>query len=145
MKDKSRAGSFVAAAVSLLACAVCPVCISVYAGIFSVVGVSFALSEQAHGWVLMGSLLFAEAIAIWAATRHGKLWPPVLTALGGATLLFSHFVADHILLDVAGTALVFTANVGGGRLRRHAHGLEGSALAVAQGDAECGCGHHHSS
>jgi hypothetical protein len=146
--DRSRSGSFVAAVVAVLTCAVCPVCLSVYASVLSVFGVGFALSERTHGWLLIGSLSFALAISIWAATRHQRIWPPLLTALGGAALLFSHFTADHIVIDLFGTSLVFTANVWGGRLRRHDHqliGLRASASrARVDGHPDCDCGSHHS-
>jgi hypothetical protein len=99
--------------IPVLACALCPACLGVYAQIFSAIGVGFELSSRVHAGLLVTAVVLSIAVGGWRASRMRWAWP-IATALAGCTaLLAGHFVDVH-LLEWSGLAIL----VVGGLLER---------------------------
>jgi hypothetical protein len=79
----------------VLACAVCPACLSTYAKVFAATGVGFALTEGQHHLFLalaLGSSLAFSAHRSWRTRRATSL----VIALVGAALVFAGHSATEV-------------------------------------------------
>jgi hypothetical protein len=118
------------ALLPVLACAVCPACLSTYAKLFSIAGVGFGLSELHHDILLAVAITTSVALSAWRSWRTRRAWP-IGVALAGSTLvLCGHMFGEVAWLEWAG---VLTLLVGGltehFRLRRLAAGARAAAHA----------------
>jgi hypothetical protein len=107
--------------VPILACAVCPVCLTTYAKVFSVVGVGAGLTPNAHLAILFCAIGISLAVSGFRSYRARRGWP-IVTALLGCTSLAVGHLADIQVLEWTGMLVL----VGGGlveqlRLRRLHH------------------------
>ena len=134
MRLSQLSGTFASAALAVIACSTCPVCLSIYASVLSTLGVGFCLTEEVHGLFLGGALLVAIGLALLGVRKHGRWLPVALTGFGGTLLLLSHFYFDHLIFDLSGTVLLVAGNFLGARFRRYAHAHEPCAH---------GCSHAH--
>ena len=92
----------------VLACALCPVCLSAYAAILSAfgVGVGFAISDRQHAILLVIAVVLALSAAVWRAriTRHYSML--ALTVVGCVLLLLGENLGDNRILIGLGMALL---------------------------------------
>ena len=123
----SQAGAW-SALLPVLACAVCPACLTTYAKLFSVLGVGFGLSEITHLFLLVVAISASIGVSAWRSWRTRRVWP-IATALTGSLLvLIGHVAGDLHVVEWAG---VLTLLAGGltehFRLRRRPASLVQSA------------------
>ena len=109
------------ALLPVLACAVCPACLTTYAKLFSVVGVGFGLSEFHHLVLLAFAIGTSIGVSAWRSWRTRRVWP-IVTAVTGSTLVATgHFAGDLQAIEWLGVLVLL---VGGltehFRLRRRA-------------------------
>jgi hypothetical protein len=103
-------GSVWAAWLPVLACAVCPACVTTYAKVLSLFGVGFGLSEAHHLLMLAAAVLISVSVSGWRTWRSGRAWP-LATALTGASLIAVGHLAHEIhFLEWAGVLVL----LGGG-------------------------------
>jgi len=102
------------AILPILACAVCPVCLTTYAKLLSVVGIGFGLSARQHLIVLGGAVLASLGLSAWRSYRTQRVWPLALSVLGSVLIMTGHFAGDLELVEWAGVLVLL---VGG--LREH--------------------------
>jgi hypothetical protein len=112
----------------VLACAVCPACLTTYAKLFSVLGVGFGLSEFQHLVILGVAIGGSISVSAWRSWRTRRAWP-IAIALSGSTLVVTgHFAGDLYVVEWVGVLLLL---VGGltehFRLRRQQASLVPSA------------------
>lgn len=89
----------------------CPACWSAYAGLSSLLGLSFTLDER-YLLPLTSALLALAIAALWLQARRGRGYGPWLLAGGaaGATLT-GKFVLENDVLMYLGIALLLLASL----------------------------------
>src|SRR5262245_49666616 len=73
-----------AALLPALACAVCPACLTTYAKVLSVFGVSFGFDAAVHRRLLVAALATSLTISAWRSWKQRRVWPLVIAAVGTA-------------------------------------------------------------
>lgn len=81
----------------LLACLVCPACLSLYAKMFAAFGVGVALSERTHGFILAFALLGSLAASAWRASKSRSLRGLAVTVVGSIAVIAGHVAEAHWL------------------------------------------------
>lgn len=113
------------AILPVLACAVCPACLTTYAKLFSVLGVGFGLSEFHHLVLLVVAISASIGVSAW---RTRRVWPIAIALTGSALVATGHLAGDLHAVEWAGVLLLL---VGGltehFRLRRQQASLVPSA------------------
>ncbi|MEM7135131.1 MAG: hypothetical protein AAF500_01060 [Myxococcota bacterium] len=109
------------AVLPVLACAVCPACLTMYAKLFSVLGVGFGLNDFHHLMLLVVAVGASNGVSAWISWRTRRVWPIVVALTGSALVMIGHLVGDLHAVEWAGFAVL----LGGGlsehfRLRRAA-------------------------
>jgi hypothetical protein len=94
----------------LLACAVCPACVTLYAQVLSVIGLGFELGTQTHEVLLFVAVALAGGVAFARFLRLGRLAPFAVT-LAGCGLVVGGHVADVHALEWSGVALLVAGGV----------------------------------
>lgn len=87
----SKSG-WVAAVLPLLACAVCPACLSAYAKVFSAFGVGLLLSERQHAIIMAVAVSSSIVVSAWRSMRSGRRWPLVVSLSGSVLVVAGHLV-----------------------------------------------------
>lgn len=103
----------------ILACAVCPACLSTYAKVFASLGVGAALSARAHLAVLavaIAASLLVSGVRSWRAKRP---WPLVV-ALSGCALVLAGHLGDAHALEWLGVVVLVVGGLLEQRLARAA-------------------------
>lgn len=104
-----RTHGVLGALLPVLACAVCPACLTTYAKLLSVAGTAW-LSDT-HHLVLLGVALSASlGLSAARTVRTRRAWPLATALTGGALLLAGHFGGEAPVLEWLG---VLTLLVGG--------------------------------
>jgi hypothetical protein len=100
---------------------VCPACLAFWKPLLSIVGVTLALNENQHAWLLYGALVFAFGAAVWDFRRSGAFLPFGLTIAGGGLMIVSHLAGDAPALEWTGVLVMATAMLARmhGRVRHH--------------------------
>lgn len=109
--DRSGRWGWLAGIIPILACALCPVCLSAYATILSVFGVGFALSEGQHAVLLIVAVVAALASGAWRARVTRRFGPLGLTALGCTLLIFADVLHENRPLSLIGIAMLIASMV----------------------------------
>jgi len=86
----------------------CAMCLTVYAGVLSSLGLSFVATDRGLMTLTLFFLVLGTASIAWSSRRH-RNWGPLLVALAGAALVLlgRHWMVDSQLY--AGTTLVAVA------------------------------------
>ncbi|MFO0573534.1 MAG: hypothetical protein U1A78_06030 [Polyangia bacterium] len=100
-KDGGKA-SLLATLLPILACALCPVCLSTYAAVLSALGVTLAFTEGQHAVLLAVAVVAALGVGIWKARRSGRYTALALTAAGCGLLVLSQVFNDNRVLGLLG-------------------------------------------
>lgn len=98
--------------LAIVSCAFCPTCLAALKPLASLVGVSFALSEDAHGVLLLGALFVALEVAFYEAVTRGLRGAYWLTLAGAACMFGGHLLGEQRGLEAAGMALMLVAVAG---------------------------------
>lgn len=117
------------AVLPVLACAVCPACLTTFAKLFSVLGVGFGLSELHHLVLLVVAIGASIGVSAWRSWRTRRVWPIAIAVTGSALVATGHFAGDLHVVEWAGVLVLL---VGGltehFRLRRQQASLVPSAV-----------------
>ncbi|RKH47874.1 MerC family mercury resistance protein [Corallococcus sicarius] len=95
-----------ASLLPLLACAVCPACLSAYAKVLSFVGIGVSLSESTHLLLLVVAIGVTLVVSAWRAWRLHRVGPLVISVVGSALLVLSHALEENPLLLWSGVAVL---------------------------------------
>jgi hypothetical protein len=109
--DKSGRWGWLSGIIPILACALCPVCLSAYATILSAFGVGFALSEGQHAILLFMAVAAALLAGGWRARMTRRFGPLGLTAVGCALLIFADVLHENRALSLCGIALLVSSMI----------------------------------
>lgn len=127
-KTTAPNASMWSAILPVLACAVCPACLTTYAKLFSVLGVGFGLSEFHHLVLLVVAISASIGVSAWRSWHTRRVWPIAIALTGSALVATGHFAGDLHAVEWAGVLLLL---VGGltehFRLRRQQASLVPSA------------------
>lgn len=107
--------------VPLLACAVCPACLSTYAQVLSFVGVGLSLTESAHQVLLALAIAVSLAVSGWRFRRLRRLGPLLATAAGCVLLVLGHALEEDPVLTWGGVAVLLAGGLWERRVWRRAH------------------------
>jgi hypothetical protein len=106
-----RSASRWALLLPVLACAICPACLTMYAKLFSVLGISIGLSEFHHALLLTLAVTISVGVSAWRSWKSRRLWPLGVASLGSALVLFGHLSGDLHFLELAGVACLFVGGL----------------------------------
>jgi hypothetical protein len=95
----------------VLACALCPACLSLYAKVASAVGTGLAIGEEAHAVLLGIALTVSLSAALWRWHQTKRLPPLLLSVLGAALVGLAHALGEVAWLEWSGMALLLTSAV----------------------------------
>lgn len=116
------------AILPVLACAVCPACLSTYAKLFSVLGVGFGLSEFHHHVLLVVAISASIGLSAWRSWRTRRAWPIGIALTGSALVATGHFAGDLHAIEWTGVLLLLAGGLTEHfRLRRQQASLAHSA------------------
>jgi len=90
----------------VLACLVCPACLSTWAKLLAFAGVGLALSEGQHLVLLLAACAVALVFTVRATLRGGSRWALAGTAAGVVLLMVAHVSGDAAPLEWVGMALL---------------------------------------
>jgi hypothetical protein len=110
----------------VLACAVCPACLTTYAKLFSVLGVGFGLSEIHHLLLLAVAIGASVGLSAWRSWRTRRIWPIAVALTGSLLVVAGHVSGDLPVLEWAGVLVLLS-----GGLTEHLRLRRGRALAQA--------------
>lgn len=100
-----------AALLPVLACAVCPACLTTYAKLLSVLGVGVGLSELHHLILLVVAVSASVGVSAWRSIRTRRVWP-VAVALTGSTLVAAgHLGGDLHAVEWAGVLVLLAGGL----------------------------------
>lgn len=108
-REGAAPGAF-SALLPVLACAVCPACLSTYAKLFSIAGVGFGLSELHHDILLGVAVATSVLVSAWRSYRTRRAWPVAVALAGSSMVLGGHLLGELAWLEWAG---VLTLLAGG--------------------------------
>ncbi len=113
----ARLTQAIATAAPMLACAVCPACLSAYGKIFAALGIGFTLSEEEHSYFLLAAVLISLVSSSWRTWVTQKLWP-LLIAMSGCLLIMAghwggHYIGASDFLSICEWIGVLILAVGG--------------------------------
>jgi hypothetical protein len=117
----ARGSGWGAALLPALACAVCPACLTTYAKVLSVFGVSFGFDAVVHHRLLVAALGTSLTISAWRSWKRRRVWPLAIAMVGTALVAAGHVLGELHALEWGGMLLL----LGGAwaehyRLRRRA-------------------------
>jgi len=96
----------------VLACAVCPACVTTYAKVLSLVGLGFGLTETQHLVLLVLALGASLAISAWRSWRSRRAWPIAMAVLGSSLVALGHLQGDLHALEWAGVLVLLLGGLG---------------------------------
>jgi hypothetical protein len=97
MADGSGKASGLAALAPLLACALCPACLSLYAKLAGVVGAGLAISEAAHAALLATAMLVSVLVSAYRYRLTRRGWPVSLSLVGITLMTLAHILGGSDL------------------------------------------------
>lgn len=97
VKPTTPNGGLWSALLPVLACAVCPACLTTYAKLFSVLGVGVGLSELQHLALLGVAITASIAVSSWRSWRTRRVWPIAIALTGSALVATGHFADIHAM------------------------------------------------
>lgn len=106
----------------ILACALCPLCLSAYATVLSAFGVGFALTEAEHKVLLLVAAAAAVLAAGWRTRVTGRYGPLGVTVLGCALLVLGDVMNENKALSMGGIVLLVAAMIWDRRAAKRARG-----------------------
>jgi hypothetical protein len=99
------------AVLPLLACAICPACLTTYAKLFSVLGVGFGLSEFHHLVLLVMAISTSIGLSAWRSWRTRRLWPLAIALTGSALVVTGHAAGDLHVVEWAGVLVLLAGGL----------------------------------
>jgi hypothetical protein len=99
------------AVLPMLACAVCPACITTYAKLGSVLGVGFGLSEFHHLLLLVVALTASIGLSAWRSWRTKRSWPIIVAITGSSLVVAGHYFEHLHLLEWAGVLVLLAGGL----------------------------------
>ncbi|MDP3505592.1 MAG: MerC domain-containing protein [Myxococcales bacterium] len=81
-----------ASMLPLLACAVCPACLSAYAKVLSAFGVGLFLSETQHAIIMAVAVTSSILVSAWRSVRSGRRWPLAVSLSGSVLIVLGHLL-----------------------------------------------------
>lgn len=99
------------ALLPVLACALCPTCLTLYAKLLSVLGVGVGLSEIHHLLLLVVAISASIAVSAWRSWHTRRLWPIAVALTGSALLAAGHLARDLHVVEWAGVLVLLLGGV----------------------------------
>lgn len=95
----------------VLACAVCPACLTTYAKLFSVLGVGVGLSEWHHQVLLAVAIGASLGLSAWRTWRTRRAWPISVAIVGVGLVLVGHLGDDLHTLEWVGVLVLLVGGL----------------------------------
>jgi hypothetical protein len=104
--------SLLASILPIIACALCPACLGIWAQVLSVVGLGVVITETQHHVLLVVAIAIAFLMSAYRFVRTSLLGPFVLTIVGCVSLGASHVLAEeNHLLSWLSIAIILSASI----------------------------------
>ncbi|MCU0695894.1 MAG: hypothetical protein MUC96_05140 [Myxococcaceae bacterium] len=104
------AGGWVASVLPVLACAVCPACLSAYAKVLSALGVGLVLTETQHTVIMTVAVASSVGVSAWRSLRSRRVWP-LAVSLSGASLVVAGHLAELAAAEWAGVLVLLVGGL----------------------------------
>lgn len=99
------------ALLPVLACAICPACLTTYAKLFSVLGVGFGLSDFHHLVLLAVAITSSIGLSAWRSWRSRRAWPITVALTGSLLVAIGHFAGDLHFVEWAGVLVLLAGGL----------------------------------
>jgi len=109
--EGSARSGWVGALLAVLACALCPACLTTYAKLLSVLGMGVGLDAAAHERLLPAALVASIAISGWRSWRTRRAWPLLAAVLGSSLVALAHGVDELHALEWLGMLVLVAGAV----------------------------------
>jgi drug/metabolite transporter (DMT)-like permease len=110
-KAGPTSGSRWSALAPLIACALCPACLTTYGGVLSLLGLSLYMTEAQHFFILILAVSISASIGFLRARRTRRWIAFAVSLFGCALLLLAHFADDHRGLTWGGVIALLGSSV----------------------------------
>lgn len=121
-RARSEHTSLLGSILPILACALCPACIGVWAQVLSAVGMGFVMTEAQHHVLLAVAISVALSMSVYRYARTRFVGPFVLTIAGCLSLGGSHlFAEENHLFSWLSIAIILGASLWQRRAERGAN------------------------
>jgi hypothetical protein len=110
-QPSSSNSGFWASLFPVLACALCPACLTTYAKLFSVFGVSFGLSELQHLILLVVAIAASLTVSGWRSWRMRRAWPVAVAAVGAGLVVTGHLAGELHFVEWAGVLVLLAGGL----------------------------------
>jgi hypothetical protein len=100
------------ALLPVLACALCPACLTTYTKLLSLVGSSLHFDEALHHVLLAVALALSVGVSAWRSWRSGRAWPLLLAVGGSALVAGGHLLHELHVLEWAGVLVLLVGGLG---------------------------------
>lgn len=110
--DRAAApSSLLSSLVPVLACAVCPACLTTYAKVFSSAGAGLGLSDAHHELILGVAVVASVGLSAWRTRRTGRRWPLVTALAGAGAIVLGHAVEGLHALEWVGVSILLVGGL----------------------------------
>lgn len=109
--EASRAERWLSTLAPILACAVCPACVTTYAKVLSLVGLGFALSETQHVALLVFAVLISLGLSGRRSWIERRIWPIAISFVGCTLLVLGHALDEVHALEWAGVVVLLVGGL----------------------------------
>lgn len=118
LADEGAVSRWLGNLAPVLACAVCPACVTTYAKVFSLMGLGFALTETQHVALLTFAVLISLGLSGRRTWIERRAWPIVVSVLGCALLVLGHVLGEVHWLEWSGVAVLLVGGLAERQLAR---------------------------
>jgi hypothetical protein len=95
----------------VLACAVCPACLTTYAKLLSVFGVGFGLSELHHVVLLSVAIAASLGLSACRSFRSRRIWPVAVATAGAGLIVTGHVWSALHALEWGGVLVLLAGGL----------------------------------
>jgi hypothetical protein len=101
---------WLASLLPILACAVCPACLSAYAKVLSAFGVGLFLTDTQHAIIMAVAVTSSVAVSTWRTVRSGRRWPLAVSLCGSCLVVGGHLL-DHNVIEWVGVLVLLVGGL----------------------------------
>lgn len=86
----------------VLACSICPACLTTYAKVLSVFGVGIGLDSRLHDALMVVAIAASVLLSGWRTLHSRRIWPLAVAVAGAALIVTGHLRPELHVLEWAG-------------------------------------------
>jgi hypothetical protein len=95
----------------ILACSICPACLTTYAKVLSVFGVGIGLDSRVHDALMVVAISASILLSGWRTFRSRRVWPLAVAVTGATLIVAGHLDANLHTLEWMGVAFLLVGGL----------------------------------